>query len=435
MKLSISSLSQLENPALYKNLYVSLIKNRENLSNHVKNYSEKKEYDKIMNSYDQNIKLFDEFKIFCNVEELYLSDIKNYLKKHNEEYTKKSRIKELSKLLNLSVDVDVSLKKYDIFFAKVQENSNLLIIFDYDEKIFQQIKINDLYFNTKCCTLFIDKKVYYSGGLTNTDEPSDDFSYLRISRQYNEFEFDKIKQPNLLYQRYSHSMINYKNYILFVGGKNTKSCEIFETVREISKPFPNLPTICSNPALTIINDEFLFCFSGSQSFDSREGIFRISLKNLDKIIFSNDAMFQDVLYWDSLDYVFDVDNGILKRGMMAVQDRDSIILLGGFDNDRFYNNIYQVKFDLNINQNKNVGEGVIINNDFKDKEKDKQHDKNGINAANVECLYIYESEHLLPNFTFFNTNYFAIEGQFIFIDGFNNGLEINPKKFEINYYT
>jgi hypothetical protein len=125
--------------------------------------------------------------------------------------------------------------------------------------------------------------------------------------------------------------------------------------------------------------------------------------------------------------------------MIAFNDRDSIILLGGFDTDKFYNTIYQVQFDLKINQTKLDGEGVIINNVTKDKEKDKSKEnvkKPSLNVANCNTLYIYETEHTLPNFTFFNTNFFTIEDRYVFIDGFNNGLEINPtKKFEINYYT
>jgi hypothetical protein len=162
--------------------------------------------------------------------------------------------------------------------------------------------------------------------------------------------------------------------------------------------------------------------------------------NIDKLCFSGNNSYQDVLYWDLIDYVFDNENARLKRGMMAFNDRDSIILLGGFDSDKFYNQIYQVKFDLKINQTKLEGDGVLINNITKEN-KDKDKDKNTINKAIINAgsattLYVYESDQVLPNFTFFNTNYFTIEDQFIFIDGFNNGLEISPKrKFEVNYYT
>ena len=433
MKISISSLSQLENPGLYKNLYESLIKNREKLSIIVKKYSVHKDYDKIMDTYDENIRLFEEFKKFCSVEELYLEDIKNFLKKHNEEYIKKSKIKDLTKLLKINVDVDVSLKKYDINFAKVQENSNLVIIFDYDEKKFQQFKLNNLSFNAKSSSLYIDNKVYYSGGLTESDEASGYFAYLKITNRYNQSEFDNNKLKDLLYPRYSHYMINFKNYILLIGGHKTKNCEIYEINREIIKPFPILPTKCVNPALTIINEEYLFCFSGASSYDSMEGIFRISLINIDKLIFSGDDLYDNVLYWDLIDYVFDNESVRLKRGMMAFNHKDSIILLGGFDSDKFYNNIFEVKFDLKINQTKLDGDGVLINNTFKEKECEI---KNIPNVGNSNILYIYETDHILPNFTFFNTNYFAVEDQYVFVDGFNNGLEIIPRrKFEINYYT
>lgn len=433
MKVSINSLSQLENPGIYTNLYDLLIKNRERLTENIKKYSNNKDFDKIIDSYDENNKLFEEFKMFCNVEELYLNDIKEFLKKHNEEYIKKARIKELTQLLKINIDYDVSLKKYGVIFAKVQENSNIVIIFDYDDKKFHHYKLKNISFNSKCYTLYFDQKIFYSGGLTNTDQPSGDLNYLKIKSSYNEYEFENIKLPDLLFPRYSHTMINFKNYILFIGGQNTKNCEIFEINREIMKPFPTLPTKCLNPALTIINEEYLFCFSGSRSFDSMEGIFRISLINLDKVVFSGDGLYENVLYWDLIDYVFDNENARLKRGMMAFNDRDSIILLGGFDSDRFYNNIFQVKFDLKINQTKLEGDGIMINNSTKEKEKEK---KNVINVANLNTLYIYETDHILPNFTFFNTNYFTIEDQFVFIDGYNNGLEIIPKrKYEVNYYT
>jgi hypothetical protein len=421
------------------------MKNREKLTATVKKYTNAKEYDKIIDAYDYNIKLCEEFKTFCNVDELYMNDIKLFLKKHNEEYLKKSKVKELTKLLKLNVDIDVSLKRYGAIFAKVQENSNLVIIFDYDERKFQQFKVNNIYFNAKCNTLYQEDKVYYSGGLNSADEPTTDFNYLKISNKFSEYEFEKISLPDLKFARSSHSMIGFKNYILIIGGQNTKNCEVFEVNREVSQPFPDLPTKCSNPALVIVNEEFLFCFSGSRSYDSIEAIFRISLVNIDKLCFSGDGMYKDVLYWDPIDYVFDNESARLKRGMMAFVDRDSIILLGGFDNDKFSNQIFQVKFDLKINQ-KLEGEGVIINNvsGQKSGQKEKGSSQNAVknhsnvipNVANSNTLYIYESDQLLPNYTFFNTNYFTIEDQFIFIDGFNNGLEINPKrKFEVNYYT
>jgi hypothetical protein len=437
MKSSLYSLSHLDNPGMYKNLYQSLQNNRENLIAIVKKYSTQSDYDKIINKYDENVKLFEEFKNFCNVEELYLNDIKIFLKKHNEEYMKKAKIKDLTNMLNLNVDLDVCLKKYDVIFAKVQENSNLVIIFEYDEKKFNHIKLDDINFNAKCSSLFHDQKIYYSGGLTSSDQPSSDFSVLKISVKFNEYHFDKVSLPTLLNPHYSHSMIAFKNYIFIIGGQNTKECEVFEIIKEIVKPFPALPTKCLNPALSIINDEFLFCFSGSRSYDSMEGIFRVSLVNIDKLCFSGENIYQNVLYWDLIDYVFDNECSRLKRGMMAFNDQDSIILLGGFDTDKFYNTIYQVQFDLKINKNKLDGEGVIINNVTKDKDKSKENVKKPpLNVANCNTLYIYETEHTLPNFTFFNTNFFTIEERYIFIDGFNNGLEINPsKKYEINYYT
>lgn len=436
MKSSIYSLSLLENPGIYRNLYDSLIKNRDKLATTVKKYTANSDYDKIMNTYDENIKLFEEFKTFCSVDELYLNDIKVFLKKHNEEYIKKCRIKELTQMLQINIDSEVALKKYGEIFAKVQENSNLVIIFDYDEKKFQHIKMNNISFNAKCYTLFLQDKIYYSGGLNNNDEPSSELNYLRITNQYGEYEFDKISLPDLIFPRFSHSMISFKNYILIIGGQNTKNCEVFEFNKEIIKQFPPLPTKCLNPALTIINEEYLFCFSGSRSFDSMEGIFRVSLVNIDKLCFSGENMYQDVLYWDIIDYVFDNECARLKRGMVAFNDRDSIILMGGFDTDKFYNHIYQVKFDLKINQSKVDGDGVIINNLTKEKQKEVNNKKDVVNVASANTLYIYECEQILPNFTFFNTNFFTIEDQFIFIDGFNNGLEINPKKkFEINYYT
>lgn len=436
MKTSIYSLSHFDNPTVYKNLYESLIKNRDLIATTIKKYSMNGDYDKIMDTYDENIKLFEEFKTFCSVEELSLNDIKLSLRKHNEEYLKKSRIKELTQMLKLNVDIDVSLKKYGEIFGKVQENSNLVIIFDYDEKKFHHIKMNNINFNAKCYTLYHQQKIYYSGGLNHLEEPSSEFNYLRVSNKFGEYEIEKSSQPDLIFSRFSHSMISFKNYILIIGGHNTKNCEVIEVNKELIKPFPPLPTKCVNPALTIINEEYLFCFSGSRSYDSMEGIFRISLVNIDKLCFSGDNIYQDVLYWDMIDYVFDNEHGRLKRGMMAFNDKDSIILLGGFDSDKFYNQIYQVRFDLKTNQTKLDGEGIIINNVLKDKQNDNNKIKGFSNVSNVDTIYVYECEQVLPNYTFFNTNFFIIEDQYVFIDGFNNGLEVNPKRrFEINYYT
>jgi len=114
--------------------------------------------------------------------------------------------------LNLTEEIDnVVQVKLGIIFGKVQENSNLVIIYEYDEKKFHHIKAKDnLYFNSKCYSLFSDKKIYYSGGLDDSEKESNKFNYLSVSNNFNEFEFENFILADLLNKRYSHSMIMFK---------------------------------------------------------------------------------------------------------------------------------------------------------------------------------------------------------------------------------
>jgi len=129
--------------------------------------------------------------------------------------------------------------------------------------------------------------------------------------------------------------------------------------------------------------------------------------------------------------------------MCAVADKESILLLGGFDHDNFYNSIYQIRFEENVNGSINYDNiNGMINNGEKDKDKLSPNKKktnnvasSSINFGNKNCLFLYESNSTLPNNTFFNSNFLNIKNELVLIDGFNNALEVNQKTLEVYYYT
>ena len=285
-----------------------------------------------------------------------------------------------------------------------------------------------------------------------------------------------VKLSDMNEGRYSHSIIQYKDYLIAVSGQNTKKCEIYSIKNNTWKMLPELPTICINSSLTIV-DNHLYCISGSSTVNSFDCIYRLSLNNIDK--YSSEIKgFEDFLDWENLVYYFSYKNFNLKKGRPRLRrgsailnmGGDSIFLFGGFDNDNIYDDIFEVflkkteeEKNININshqnniKNTNKKEGEKNkNNIFEKSDKDieennNQENNNQVNNGDMEhdefdqedipdaeadnVIKIEKKLTTLPIKTFFTNNIIVINNRIIMVDGYNNSIEYDINNNQFNYFT
>ena len=220
MKLSINSLSKLNNPEKYTNLMDALDKNQAIITNHLNSYSIHEDYDEISNRYKKNLELYESFKTLTQNKELLMTDILEFLKIHKANFIERSNIKEVSQTLDLCVEFEKEFKsqKFQSFYAKIQESSNLVIIYDTDQKKFLKLPINlesGLKFPQRCYSLFFDKNIFYCGGTMGQQSGKNavalnDVYTITISLLYEEFKFEQVKLAPMLTPRHSHSLIHFR---------------------------------------------------------------------------------------------------------------------------------------------------------------------------------------------------------------------------------
>jgi hypothetical protein len=432
MKINVNSLSKLTHAEKYSNVLAALTKNREILEEHVKRYSDKKDYDKIMEMYDENKQIVDMFKTFINNRELLMIDIIDVISKHQKNFIKESHLKPLCKKLGIQADYlqeeECHVRNISEIYAKVEENSNIVIIYDIEKKQFHQIKIERKFFAKIYSFYDINlKSVFYSGGVNNIQSKQksyqNNFTQMKIKIKENEFQFEFKELPSMTYPRAGHIILEYGDFLIVVGGVNTAKCETYERKKEVWHQLPETPRMFPNPAASIMNN-FLFVFSGSANIDSFDSIYSLSLNNLSKIL-KNDRGFENILNWEKVEYYFDSHSpSRLRRGMAALTvNNHSILLFGGFD----YDNIYDQVYDFNLkNKNKTKSENG---------EEDEGPKEDEYVSVEEEGIQISQRDFLMPIKTFFNSNLLLIEDYLIMIDGYNNAMEFNMKTKEYFYYT
>jgi hypothetical protein len=399
MRKNIDYLHKLPDNKNYQHLIENLENGNQMLHNHLKKYTDKHEYDKIVDLYQLNKQLVDNFKQFVYNDELLMIDILTSIRKNQESFNKNQNVKIISKELGLESNIKVSstLRTISEIYGKAQENSNIIFIYDIEKKKFFQLKCEKT-FPSKSYSLYHDNTIYICGGYVNR-QAIKNFTAIKITINYDQFNFDFKDLAEMVNERYSHSMLIYKEYIIAISG-NTKTNEIFDIKQNKWYKLPDLPMNSLNPAL-IVTQEHLYCFSGSVNSTSLDRIYKLSLLNITKIL--QDKGFEDVLNWESIDYYYHNNRGRLRRGMAALTiGGSSIFLFGGFDADNIYDNIY----DFSIN-------------------KKDENDEMFITQIGLE----------LPIKTFFNSNIVLYDMYLIMIDGFNNALELDLKTQEFFYYT
>ena len=121
-----------------------------------------------------------------------------------------------------------------------------------------------------------------------------------------------------------------KSIFINVGGKNTKTAEVYNIEKDKAVNIHDLPTLCPNPACYEINDNiYLF---GNSEFD------------LSCVYYLDDKF-----NWVEMDYKMEI--GSLKKGMNIINCSNSFYLFGGYDNSREFSDIYKLNFNgenLNI---------------------------------------------------------------------------------------
>jgi len=277
----------------------------------------------------------------------------------------------------------------DNIYAKVKENSNNIYIYNYFTKSIYSHKVSDdIVFNSKCYSLF-DKDencIYVSGGCPDNDIKNVDNSFYKISinfvpkknkenmnkiiQSYNIFDFGEYnftikKLNNLLNARYSHCMVRSlteKAIFINIGGKNTKTTEVYNIEKNQSVNIQDLPVLCPNPICYEINENiYLF---GNSEFEL-SCVYYLRMDNFN---------------WVEIDYKMDV--GSLKKGMNIINYNNDFYLFGGYDNCKEYSDIYKLNFNednLSIDycQNLNLSHNCYFNSNAILVEK-----KNGDNKKN-----------------------------------------------------
>jgi len=482
MKINLNSLSKFSNPEKYKKVIDIIDKNRKTLEENKEKYSEREDYDKILKLHEQNRVLVENFRVFLNNKELLMEDIVEAIKKHQESFIKNSNIKELSKTLGIESIIGEenisNIRNINEIYAKVQENSNILIIYDIDKKKFHQIKDENRFFNAKSNCYYIKdtKSIFVCGGMKNFNrikEYSNEFYKIKVKINYDEFDFEYTNLPNMNHGRASHSMIQYQDYLIIIGGINTKTCEIFDFKKNQWDELPDLPSTLANPAVAFVNN-FLYVFCGSGNLNSLDGIYKLSMNNISRIL-QKERGFENILDWEKIDYIYRMLHNEkiprMRRGMAALSLGDTIHLFGGFDYDNIYDEIYvfhtnkeievktvnddtnfqcgekhieKEKLDRNnsnirnlknTSQEKNLSNNKIDINFDSDEEIPKNFQDFEPLPFEEEYLKITDTEIQLPIKTFFNSNLLLFDNYLIMIDGYNNAIEFNLKTQEFYYYT
>ena len=326
-----------------------------------------------------------------NKKEEIKNNNKNEKENDNNEYEEKEEIENEEE----NYEQLISSMTENIY-AKIVENNNLLTIFNYytnkiNNYIVSSNDKKDFKFNSNCYSLYEKEKncVYVCGGLTDiNDQNSHDNSLYKININLiihnknenkdnnnifndinNIIKDDKNKDKKYYYEfiieslspmnnnRSYHSMIQLssnRNIILCIGGINTESCEVYNIELDSWVSIQDLPIVCQNPGI-IDHNRFIYVFPYSNEFNT---IYKLNMSNKDFI-------------WENIKY--NINDGKIRKGMAAISIENNIYLLGGYDNENQYSNVYNVD---------------ISNEDF-------------IEIKSLVNL-------VLPNKCFFNSNYIII---------------------------
>ena len=395
--------SKFINKNKYENIKTSLTNSREKISKIIKKNSRDTEFDLINKIYNNNYPHYERFYSIINEYKNQYNNLFNFLKELEESNEKKKNQEldvnfELEKaknyqLLNkklsgsvnstdsnenLNHEIPTESKLFnsmtESIYAKIEEKSNNIFIYNsYLHKItkhpIQYLIDNNINFNSKTFSYF-DKSencIYVSGGLIDDNKDNFDNSMIKISITFNkknssnevkneieelggEYIFEVTILSPMKIGRSSHNMLRLNsnnNLFVVMGGKNTTETEVFNMEQNVWVSVGELPCICVNPV--------------SMEFNNCIYLFNSNYYGLDSV-FCLDMNKNENFVWNKIEHKMEIGN--LKRAMNIVNYDDNIYILGGFDNNKEYSDIYNV----NVNEKEgfvdiNYCKDIVLKND------------------------------------------------------------------------
>ena len=383
---------------------------KEKCMNLLVKYSENVLFDKIENLFNEIFELINEFKNISEINNNLMNDLVNVIDSHKKIFIEKTNIKNYLSKLEIQVkefkDPILFLnihQNYDDFICKPIDNSNFLNIYDLNTKEKFQLEIENSFFFEKNYSFFdIEQHILYiSGGFDNENNiSSNDFYEIKFERTPNLIHKLKILTP-MTSPRFNHSIIKINKNYLFVIGGNIENCDGYDLTINKWSPIPKFPFITFNPCL-LVYKKILYVITGCNLDEKNYGIFKLNVENINTDNNGNINLYDNK--WIKINYKINNDNIRFLRGMggFIEKQNDILYILGGQDEQNFYENVY--KINLSNNNNKNKDYDKKINEEFE---------------VSIE-------DFNLPFGNNFNSNFFVFENYYVvMLNSFNNLIEFN----------
>ena len=356
IKLNITTVNQFENKDFYKQFFSTFEESKNEINEIIKKHTEEIDFDKLPIMYKKSKIILESYKKYseqCSSSFKIISEQINDLYKTSEEMKnqllidlnikeeKKENDSNENNTTNKEENTELLSNNFpNYFYFKPEANSNRLLIYNSHTKKHYSQELENIIFPNKSYSIYDNENniIYISGGLKElTDKNTSSKSFTKISLTYNvnlnTFNTDITELTPMNYYHYSHiiyQLSNKKNLIICISGKDTKSCEIYNINENKWSNLPDFPIVSPN----------------SECFDFKESIYVISGSyNIDGIYKLNMENDNDNLIWEEVNFI--IEEGRLRRGMGLFNLNGIIYLFGGFDNDKYYDDVYTIDFNSN----------------------------------------------------------------------------------------
>ena len=364
IKLNLTTVNQFENKDFYKQYFSSFEESKKEINEIIKKHSEKVDFDKLPIMYKKSKLILESYK---NYSEQCSSSFKIISEQINNLYETSEELKN-QLLIDLNIEEEIKEKESNennsknenentssnyfpnYFYFKPEENSNRLLIYNSHTKKHYSQELENIIFPNKSYSIYDNENniIYISGGLKDlTDKNSITNSFKKISLTYNKnlnsFNTNIIELTPMNNYHYSHviyQLSNKKNLIICISGKDTKSCEIYNIDENQWSNLPDFPIFSPNSECFDLNEN-IYVICGSFNID---GIYKLNMEN------DNEN-----LIWENVNFI--IEEGRLRRGMGLFNLNGIIYLFGGFDNDKYYDDVYTIDFnsdDIRVNFEHNM---------------------------------------------------------------------------------
>ena len=427
MKKNIISLSTLANPKSFVNLMSNIEDNANKVDNIIKKYTiNTKDNEDNFETLNLNLaemkNLLYDYKIYMSYDSQILTQMSEEIKRSKHSYLKESNIITLASKLNIYKEITSILPSniydkadsisknnniiYENLYAKAQEDSYNLMLFDLNSKIVKHIQMKER-IPLKANVIFRnkDKSLYVSGGKVSKNQELNYFFKISLIKNSQSSLIDYIitELDSMINKHSCHSTIFYSNedYLIIVGGFKNKLCEVYSF--SIKKWFniTDLPLCSSSSSLTIIENN-LYCFDGESQLVFRFSLNNLIIKYIEKMTGFNEHS------WDVIELDWIGEKSRINRSMLVFPDNEGekIYLFGGFDNDNFHNSCFVVNTNSNDDSDEN-------DDNFK----------------------ISKIMNELPCATYFNSSFYTSDNTIIAICAQFNVIEYNMLHNVFHYYT